>query len=218
MAINISSPSPLFFLLIKPRSNSAIFTNCIRPLLETLKVWDPERHGQKGLELMVSASSPSDTEHRWNRCEVNNDYPFHYAEDLDLQPDIFDYHREHVVNSHMNPRVHSHNIWPWPCETLERAHGTPLQLLPRRDERGRFTSQVESLPAVPIVKGLVMRRQFRREIHVAALSWLLARSFVALEWFRLERTISANTYTQYLFDKGMQESRTQLLRPVIRQS
>jgi hypothetical protein len=109
-----------------------------------------------------------------------------------------DYHRTHLDNQRISV-IHSHIPHPMHNGHLERAHGTPLQLQPRRDERGRFMSQFKSLPAVPMVKGLVMRRQFRREIHVATLSWLLAGSFVALEWFRCERTLSANPYTQYLF-------------------
>src|SRR5690606_679976 len=106
--------------------------------LETLRVWDPERHGQQGLELTVSASSPSDTEHRWERCEIKDDYPFHYAEDLDLEPGIVDYHRAHLANSnsHRDSRIQRHNNWQWGNEHVERAQGTPLQLHPRRDERG----------------------------------------------------------------------------------
>jgi hypothetical protein len=81
--------------------------------------------------------------------------------------------------------------------------GTPLRLEPHRGERGRFVSEYKSLPAVPIIKGLVMRRQFRRDVHIRTLSWLLGRSFVALEWFHLERTISPEPHEQISFDKGM---------------
>lgn len=151
---------------------------------------------------MLSASSPSDTEHRFNRCEIKDNYPFHYAEDLDFAPSVVNFHRENR-DSPLN--LHFHRDCPPPLynEHIKRVQGTPLRLEPRRDERGRYISQYKSLPAVPVIKGLVMRRQFRRDIHVGTLSWLLSRSFVALEWFRFERTISPESHGQISFDKGI---------------
>ncbi|TFB02950.1 hypothetical protein CCMA1212_005177 [Trichoderma ghanense] len=66
--------------------NNVIFTTCMMSLLGTLKLWDLARHGAQGLALMLSASSPSDTEHRFSRCEIKDGYPFHYAEDFGLAP------------------------------------------------------------------------------------------------------------------------------------
>lgn len=193
---------PRLSVLICPRSNNMIFTTCIETLLGTLKLWDPARHGTEGLALMLSASSPSDTEHRFNRCEIKNGYPFHYAEDLDLTPGMADFHRMNIADPFSR---HFHRDCPPPVygEHLNRVQGTPLRFKPRRGEGGRFISQYKCLPAVPIVKGLVMRRQFRREIHVKTLSWLLGRSFVALEWFRFERTVSLGPHKQISFDQGM---------------
>ncbi|KPM38835.1 hypothetical protein AK830_g7741 [Neonectria ditissima] len=181
--------------------NNMIFTTCIQSLLGTLKLWDPARHGTEGLALMLSVSSPSDTEHRFNRCEIKDSYPFHYAEDLDLAPLMVDFYRTNIADRFSRP-LHRGCYPPLYNEHVKRVQGTPLRLQSQRNEQGRFISQSKSLPAVPMVKGLVMRRQFRREIHVGTLSRLLGRSFVALEWFRFERTISPEPRSQISFDKG----------------
>ncbi|UKZ68383.1 uncharacterized protein TrAtP1_009422 [Trichoderma atroviride] len=79
--------------LVVQRGNNMIFSTCIQTLLGTLQLWNPARHGAQGVELMLSASSPSDTKHRFNRCDMKDNYPFHYAEDLDLAGGIVDFHR-----------------------------------------------------------------------------------------------------------------------------
>ncbi|KAL6795814.1 hypothetical protein GGI42DRAFT_363204 [Trichoderma sp. SZMC 28013] len=184
--------------------NNMIFTTCIQSLLETLKLWDPARHGVWGITLTLSISSPSDTEHRLNRFEMKDDYPFLYAEDLDLKPSIFDFHKMNAVNP-LNIYFHGDGLLPLYNEHVKRIQGTPLRLQAQRNDRGRFVNQHKtSLPAVPMVKGLVIRRQFRREIHVGSLSQLLGQSFIALQWFRFERTISLNLCQQMSFDRGFQ--------------
>jgi hypothetical protein len=188
--------------VLNARSNNGIFTTCIQTLLKTLSLWDPQKHGSQGLELMLSASSPSDTEHRFSRCEIQDWYPFHYAEDLAVMPSKADIQR--IVNpDHFRLYDHRGCSPPWYEGHLDRVHGTPLRLLPRRDDQGRFINSCNFLPAVPIVKGLLLRRQFRREIHLRTLSSLLKRSFVALEWFRFERTVSPEPDDQVTFATGM---------------
>ncbi|KFG86672.1 hypothetical protein MANI_113838 [Metarhizium anisopliae] len=186
------------------RRNNEIFTTCIRSLLGTLKLWDPVRHGGGGLALMLSASSPSDSEHRFKRCEIRDDYPFHYTEDLSSAPDMVDFHLASIAGL-FSRYFHRDRLPPWGDEHLKRVQGTPLRLERQRGERGRFISPCKSFPAVPIVRGLVMRRQFRRDIHVRALSWLLARSFVALEWLHLERTVSLEPQEEISFKQGFQQ-------------
>ncbi|KAL7796100.1 hypothetical protein V8C37DRAFT_414399 [Trichoderma ceciliae] len=173
--------------------NNMIFTTCIQSLLGTLKLWDPARHGAEGLALMLSASSPSDTEHWLNRCEIKDGYPFHYGEDLDLAPGMVDFHRTNIADP-FSRHFHRGRLPPLYSEHVKRVQGTPLRLEPRRDERGRFANQNKSLPA------------FRRDIHIGTLSWLLGRSFVALEWFRFERTVSPEPHKQISFDKVSDEA------------
>ncbi|KAF5122210.1 hypothetical protein E5D57_012683 [Metarhizium anisopliae] len=185
------------------RCNNKIFTTCIRSLLGTLKLWDPVRHGGEGLALMLSASSPSDSEHRFRRCEIRDDYPFHYTEDLYSAPGMVFLHRVNIAGL-FSRYFHRDRLPPWGDQHLKRVQGTPLRLERQRGERGRFISPCKSFPAVPIVRGLVMRRQFRRDIHVRALSWLLARSFVALEWLHLERTVSLEPQEEISFHQGFQ--------------
>ncbi|KAL7913768.1 hypothetical protein GGI35DRAFT_224400 [Trichoderma velutinum] len=184
--------------------NNMIFTTCIQSLLETLKLWDPARHGVWGVTLTLSISSPSDTEHRLNRFEMKDDYPFLYAEDLDLKPSIFDFHKMNADNP-LNIYFHGGGLPPLYNEHVKRIQGTPLRLQAQRNDRGRFVNNHKaSLPAVPMIKGLVIRRQFPREIHVGSLSRLLGQSFIALKWFRFERTISLNPCQQMSFDRGFQ--------------
>lgn len=179
-----------------------IFTTCIQSLLGTLALWGPTKHGAEGLALMLSASSPSDTEHRFNRCEIKDSYPFHYAEDLGFAPGMVDFHRANIADP-LSHYFHRGCSPPLYSEHVKRLQGNPLRLNLRRDERGRFINQYRSLPVVPMIKGLVIRRHFRRDIHVGTLSWLLGRSFTALEWFRFERTVSLEPLKQLCFDQGM---------------
>lgn len=183
-----------------------IFTTCIQALLETLKRWDPTRHGTAGLTLMLSASSPSDTEHRFNRYEIKDSFPFHYEEDLDIRPGEFEVGGMSATDA---LRLHFHRGSPPPLYNghIARAHGNPLRFQAQSNERGRFIGQYKIIPATPIVKGLVMRRQFHREISLRALSWMLGRSFVGLEWFRFERTVALDPLRQVAFDRGKKRYR-----------
>jgi hypothetical protein len=200
--LNPSTLIPMLDSVLIACSNNGIFTTCIQTLLETLSLWDPQKHGSQGLELMLSASSPSDSEHRFSRCEIQDWYPFHYAEDLHVVPSMADIQR--IVNPDQF-RLYSHRGCSPPRYEghLDRVHGIPLRLLPRRDDQGRFINSSKCLPAIPVVKGLLLRRQFRREIHLRTLSSLLNRSFVALEWFRFERTMSPDPDDQVTFPTGM---------------
>ncbi|KAH0489356.1 hypothetical protein TgHK011_009788 [Trichoderma gracile] len=146
---------------------------------------------------------------------MKDSYPFHYADDLDLAPGMVKFHQTSIVDP-SNHGVHGRNSLPWHNGHLKRLHGTPLRLV-QRGGRGRFISQYKVLPAVPIVKGLVTRRQFRREIHIGTLSCLLARSFVALEWFRFERTLSLEPRHQLYFDQGFQSRLLPSLPKTLRQ-
>lgn len=150
---------------------------------------------------MLSASSPSDTEHRIVRCEMKDNYPFHYAEDLDRAGSIVDFHRTNMREP-ISGLLHLNEFPPMYGGHVSRVQGTPLFLQPQNGKKGLFTSQAKNLPAVPMVKGLVMRRQFPRDIHIRTLSWLISRSFVALEWFRFEKTISLEHHVQLYFDRG----------------
>ncbi|KAI9163413.1 F-box domain-containing protein [Paramyrothecium foliicola] len=182
--------------------NNLMFMKCIHTLLGTLRRWDPTRHRAEGLTLMLSASSPSDTEHWFWPCEMEDAYPFHYAEDLNLVPGLAEYHNSHVPSS-AGVNYHFAYDVPWHGAHIHRMRGNPLRLGLKRDKRGHFISKYRDVPAAPIIKGLVMRRQFRREIHLESLAWLLSQSFVELEWFRLERTLLPE-FEQAFFDRDVQ--------------
>jgi hypothetical protein len=162
---------------------------------------------------MLSASSPTDTRHRLNRLDIQDEYPFHYEEDLHLGPEepggpemvgqaMVDHHR--ALLAHPLHRFF-HAGFPPPLHGghVKRVGGIPLRLELPRGPRGRFINMSTGLPTVPMIKGLVMRRQFRRDIHIRTLSCLLGQSFVALEWFRYERTVCLDPRQQIAFEQGM---------------
>ncbi|CAH0022579.1 unnamed protein product [Clonostachys rhizophaga] len=196
--------------------NNVIFTYSIRSLLETLKLWDPAKHGAKGLALMVSAMSPDDTSHRLIIGDMQPNYPFHPAEDPDVPPGIADvhsyYHRRSwcflIHDGHLPSRQGGH---------IKRMQGTPLRFEPIRNETDRFNGEYINLPAVPMIKGLVMRKQHRREIDTRSLACLLSRSLISLEWFRLERTIHADILQQLCFELGFQTHLLTSLPKTLRQ-
>lgn len=123
--------------------------------------------------------------------------------DLNIAPADVDFYWTNAADPYS---LHSHGNRPPPSHNghIKRFQGTPLRLEVQRGKRGRFVSQYKSLPAVPIIQGLVLRKADRRAIHIRTLSWLLRRSFVALEWFRFERTISPESQKQLSFDQGME--------------
>ncbi|VUC21925.1 unnamed protein product, partial [Clonostachys rosea] len=196
--------------------NNVKFTYSIQCLLDTLKLWDPARHGTEGVALMVSAASPSDTEHRFVMGDMNDDYPFHSAEDLDVSPGIFDVHR-HYHNRSFSFYLHDGVPVSQSGGHMKRMQGIPLRFEPLRNEAEGYYREYKTLPAVPMIKGLVMRKQFRREIDMRTLSCLLSRSLVSLEWFRLERTIHPDIFDQVCFELGFQTHLLPSLPKTLRQ-
>lgn len=175
----------------------------MRQLLDTLSLWDLELHGRAGLMLMLSAFSPSDTEHRYFYCEMEKEYPFHYEEDLDIcMPDILTYHA--IRSAQAAPARHRHVHGILAAGEASRIFGTPLvlQSLRTRTEAGRLV-RVESLPQTPIIQGVLIRRQFFRSIAVKSLAQLFRESFVAVETFRFERFAYFTKELERAFHQGM---------------
>lgn len=102
-------------------------------------------------------------------CKIRDDYPFHYVEDLETVPGIIDHHQKQPLNR-LNRYFHRGHPPPLNNGHFKRLHGAPLRLQAGRKQRGRFVRAAKSLVPVPVVKELVMRRQFWRTIHVKTLS------------------------------------------------
>ncbi|CAH0044671.1 unnamed protein product [Clonostachys solani] len=196
--------------------NNVVFTDSIQCLLNTLKLWDPDRHGAEGLALMVSASSPSDTTHRFIIGDMRKRYPFHPAEDRDVPPGITDVHRSYHTRS-FTFYCHYGDLVSELGGHIKRMQGTPLRFEPLMNETDGANGEYKNLPAVPMIKGLVMRRQNRREIDMRSLSCLLSRSLVSLEWFRLERTVHPDITEQVSFELGFQTHLLPSLPKTLRQ-
>ena len=147
-------------------------------LLNSLSTWKGTRGG---LTLEINAHSPSDQIFHPSEAEVHDDYPTRFKEDLEDLPSFWEYlqdKRAASVTSIAVPRSVRRGA-------ARRLRGTPLELLPQRQRRG--TGSTNSLPRVPIVKGLVLRRSFFRGIAPESIATLLRESFIVLESFYLHR-------------------------------
>lgn len=141
--------------------------------------------------------------HRFSRCEWRDDYPFHYTENNDTF-EITKYHHERRVGLERY-YYHRGRLPPSNYGHVKRVQGTPLQLLiPRNSKRGSFREH-DALPAVPMIKGLIISRQFPRQIHVGTLSRLLSQSFVGLKWFRYEGTVPLGFHDEIALNRGTKE-------------
>lgn len=87
--------------------------------------------------------------------------------------------------------------------SMKRLSGTPLELWPRalNDGHGR-SDHIQPLPKAPIVRGVLIRQQYRRSIHAAALSQLFRQSLVAVDWFRYERWVALEVEDELAFHQG----------------
>lgn len=151
-------------------------------LLNALSPWE-DTYG--GLVLEINANSPSDQLFHPFEEEVHDDYPIRFEQDLESCPPLLEYLRDKMaarVTSIAAPRRLKERRG-----AARRLRGTPLELLPKKQKRG--TDLTSDLPAVPIVKGLVLRRSFFRGIDPASIATLLRESFVALESLYMQRWI-----------------------------
>ncbi|KAH7175333.1 hypothetical protein EDB81DRAFT_895846 [Dactylonectria macrodidyma] len=164
--------------------NSRSFTHAMVVLLNALSSWQGI---SGGLTLEVIANSPSDVEYHPKEFRLLDNYPFRFEEDLDRSPNYSQYYRQKNEEDRERrsnitrrlPRRVRHGM-------AVRLRGTPLELQPwlfrRRQGCGNL---MWNLPVVPIVKGLLLREEFRRGIALTSLAKLCRDTFVALESFKL---------------------------------
>ncbi|KAM5368710.1 hypothetical protein ACJZ2D_009376 [Fusarium nematophilum] len=151
--------------------NFQVFTCSMRQLLNALSSW---RGIRGGLTLEISARSPSDVRNGYREFEMDDDYPFRFEDGRNTRPNlVLDILRRLPIWFHVHEALN---------EEMQRQYGAPLEFRPRSPR-----NPIPALSKAPIVKGLLMRRQFFRGIALPSLAKLLRESLVALEWFRLER-------------------------------
>ncbi|KAI5468192.1 hypothetical protein BGZ63DRAFT_431803 [Mariannaea sp. PMI_226] len=174
--------------------NNRVFTTSMIYVLETLSSWSGIIGG---LTLEISAFSPSDTRHRYYEVEMDSDYPFLFEDDLKRRLGLLNYHREKRADIRASLNSHRQNTIP---EERQRLHGTPLEFRP-----WSLRNAMPTLPSAPIVKGLLIRRQFFRGIALPSLAKLLRESLVALEWFRFERWTNLTRELEMTYCNDLQE-------------
>lgn len=174
----------------------------MKMLLKILSSWEP-KPGSQGLVLELSAHSPSDLQHRFRNFEMNDEYPFQCEEDLRRSPGVLEYSRQKYPELVDEERIR-HRTSPRP--TLgehQRFQGTPLELrLWKKGNRKGHRNPISTLPEVPLVRGLLIRRQFYRGFAAISLAELFRQSFTSVEWFRLERWISNTAEDETSFIDG----------------
>ena len=181
-----------------------IFTDAIKDFLGILSTWDGDATG--GLTLDLSAHSPSDVEHVFRDSTLEDNHPYHHEEDL------VDYGFSGTISKTILDETHvpwSIRLWPRsrrPARPThgetQRLYGTPLEF---REWTGSVTVPESDLPRATIVKGLLTRYQFYRQISPEALGQILRESLVALEWARLERRYRPEYQQEISYLKGMSE-------------
>lgn len=166
-----------------------MFTSTILELLQILAVGTQARYGVRGLTLEISAHSPSDIEHVFRDFRMKDSYPFRSEDDLD------GWHEDHLESLHMKTAVHT---WMTAYNDAPRDHLNlgfqlegRLRPIPGAIERFLGTpldfDRCHPLPKVPIVRGLLFRSQFYRQLSPTALGRLFRQSLVSAEWLTLER-------------------------------
>ncbi|KAB5559550.1 hypothetical protein GE09DRAFT_60087 [Coniochaeta sp. 2T2.1] len=165
--------------------NDIFFSDTIKQLFQTLSII-PEDQDGRGLELEFSAGSPSDSEHffkPWHH--VQKDYP--HCGDLSRQKEYVAKHQLKVWDAadeqHGAGSKFGRQLW---AKCVATAWSQNREAISRRLIRPlRLANMATKLPVAKIVTGLLIRRQFFRDISTSSLRHLL-QSLPCLRTLRRE--------------------------------
>ncbi|KAB5513336.1 hypothetical protein GE09DRAFT_1295152 [Coniochaeta sp. 2T2.1] len=165
--------------------NDFWFSKAIEQLFQTLSII-PEDQDGRGLELEFSAGSSSDSEHffkPWHH--VQKDYP-HFA-DLSKQKEYVAKHQLKVWDAadegHGAGSKEGRQVW---AKCVADSWTENRQAMSRRLVRPlRLVNMATKLPVAKVVTGLLIRRQFFRDISTSSLRHLL-QSLPCLRTLRRE--------------------------------
>lgn len=163
-------------------SNNQAFTYATAMLLNALSTWDG---ADGGFTLEVTAHSPSDEKFHRGVFDFYDGYSFR-LQGGESHPGMVEYYkRKESERRASGVRRRTRAV---KRGMARRLRGTPLAIQPDLINTTPDCRSIEqSLPNVPIVKGLILRHEFFRGVAPASLARLFRESFVALEVFRLER-------------------------------
>ncbi|KAF4948848.1 hypothetical protein FGADI_9338 [Fusarium gaditjirri] len=168
----------------------------IAVLLKILSSW---RGDYGGLELELDARSPTDCRYFSFIHELHDDFLFRFQDQEELFDAVGKFYKKRYETTKKLWGLRPYTVAAFltlvlttDYSPMRRLRGEHLQLKPSLIKRGHAYSQtVRSLPATPIVKGLVIRRVAPRLIALESLGKLIRESFVALESF------SYSTYMEF---------------------
>ncbi|CAM1505511.1 Fc.00g111480.m01.CDS01 [Cosmosporella sp. VM-42] len=174
--------------------NNRQFTKLLYKLLSILTEGNG-RMFKEGLTLELSAHSPSDYQHIFRDCRLKDDYPFNTEEDLHNEAEYTEYHELRIREIWRTVDPY-HGLVPAPPgrrrrfrnNDFQRMRGTTSLALDFGDfeDINNLRRKRWRLPLAKIVRGLVIRWQYPRDIAVTAISRLFRESLRNLETFRHE--------------------------------
>ncbi|KAI8724093.1 hypothetical protein NCS52_00266500 [Fusarium sp. LHS14.1] len=186
--------------------NNARFTRAVSKLLGILARGNHICY-HRGITLQLSAHSPSDNRHRYRDFRMDDKYPWITKEDLVDKGEFHKQNRDLFVKflKDTHPHVDSHRHMTYQLPEIDRFRSAePLRFdfgkpLFRWSDTSREPIDTENvLPTVNIVKALVIRRHFYRNVSSCALAKLLRENFPRLEMFRDERWLASNYFSERL--------------------
>ena len=179
-------------------------------LLCILSTWTPKCQ-QGGLTLELSVHFPSDSQHFMGDKRLDDDFPFRSAQELldfNLSPSPFWQHNWSILRR-LSERIaidepQHEGIGIRRCRrpgAVKRLFGAPLNF---RTQPGNKLN----LPQAPIVEGLLIRRQFYRQISPESLARMFRESLTSAQWLRMERWHSYSYQQELCHLKGTSILRT----------
>lgn len=159
----------------------------------------------RGLILELGAVSPSDSKHTFRDFRLAQNYPYQQKDDLQEQYDAYKSRARRLLET---------NTLHDPNHGWVDGHRSDISLGSKCRLMGKFSNLVnypvlskfsgeasQRAPRVDIVTGLLLRRQFYREIASPILARLLSESFPCILWFRHERWHHVDQSQQSEFQK-----------------
>jgi hypothetical protein len=177
-------------------------------LLRILSQWRPQNGGGAGaMTLELSAHSISDYTHELHSFMLQDDYLFNCEEDLGRINKVVkeDHTITITINSSHRYKRHKQTRFRRSPGELTRLIGSPLDFCWASHLRGHKHAgccQAARLPKTPIIRGLLIRRQFYRRFSAQALATLFRESLIRAEWLRLERWTELSASRETRFNTG----------------
>ncbi|KAG4433506.1 hypothetical protein IFR05_011015 [Cadophora sp. M221] len=198
--------------------NDLTFSRAIWQLLAILSRW-PAFTGRErlqtfgaGLTLELGAYSASDSEHTFRDFRLKPSYPIQSPRDIDDSYTSYCLHdqSQETLDDPTHGWVDGHQAHF--AQILEGAKKRLTGTLTLKYDLPEFPSQRRKLPAVKIITGLLIRRQFYRQISAQSLGKLLSQACSNLEWFRYEKWDDTNHPATHFYHRIQDDPMQRILQ------